>query len=115
MHIGYPIAPMPMISCPLCGKMSSMEFYNPNHFADDIYVVTVRGLGRGRGFEVTARESIFSPLNRIDPHINRTLEDLRDRTLDILNMLNDRGIVPEAELVQRMHSRRVQRYVRYGS
>src|SRR5208337_1590492 len=106
---------MPMMSCPLCGKMSSMERYNPNRFADDIFVIEVTGLGRGRGFEVTTRDSIFGIHNRMDPDIDRTLCDLRDRTLDILNMLDERGIIKETELVERMHQRRVQRHMSYGS
>ena len=92
-----------------------MERYNPNHFADDIFIVEVSGLGRGRGFEVTNKASIFSPHSRMDPIIDRTLGDLRDRTLDILNMLDERGIISENELVERMHERRVQRLMRYGS
>ena len=91
-----------------------MERYNPNHFADDIFILEVSGLGRGRGFEVTNKASIFSPHYRMDPVIDRTLGDLRDRTLDILNMLDERGIISENELVDRMHERRVQRYMHYG-
>ena len=113
--IGYPIGFMPMMSCPLCGKMSSIERYNPNIFADDIFIVEVSGLGRGRGFEVTNRGSIFSAHYRMDPIIDRTLGDLRDRTLDILNILDERGIIRENELLERMHQRRVQRFMRYGS
>ena len=105
---------MSMLSCPLCGKMSSIDRYNPNFFADDIFVVEVRGLGRGRGFEVSIRDSIFSEHCRLDPNIDRALDDLRSRILDILNMLDDRGIIPEAELVARMRQRRVQRFMRYG-
>jgi hypothetical protein len=94
--------------------MSSLERYNPNYFADDIFIIEVRGLGRGRGFEVTTRDSIFEFHHRMDPYIERTLGDLRDRTLDILNMLDDRGIIEEGELVERMHNRPVQRRMRYG-
>jgi hypothetical protein len=92
-----------------------MERYNPNYFADDIHILEVSGLGRGRGFEVTSRSSIFSAHNRIDPIVDRTLSDLRDRTLDILNMLHERGIIRENEVVERMHQRRVQRLLQYGS
>jgi hypothetical protein len=93
--------------------MSSIERHNPNYFADDIFIVEVSGLGRGRGFEVTNRGSIFSAHYRMDPIIDRALNDLRDRTLDILNMLDERGVVRETELVERMHQRRVQRLIQY--
>jgi len=106
---------MVMMSCPLCGKMSSVERYNPNYFADDIFILELKGLGRGRGFEVTNSSSIFSPTNRTDSIIDRALSDLRDRTFDILNMLDERGIIRETEIVDRMHQRRFQRLVQYGS
>ena len=104
-----------MMSCPLCGKMSSVERYNPKYFADDIFILELKGLGRGRGFEVTNSSSIFSQTNRMDSIIDRALGDLRDRTLDILNMLDEQGIISESELVDRMHQRRVQRLVEYKS
>jgi len=117
MAIGYPIGSdvMVMMSCPLCGKMSSVERYNPNHFADDIFILELKGLGRGRGFEVTNSSSIFSPTNRMDSIIDSALGDIRDRTLDILNMLDEQGIIRETEIVDKMHQRRVKRLLQYGS
>ena len=105
---------MTMISCPLCGKMSSLERYNPNYFEDDIYVLELSGLGRGRGFVLTSKDSIFSVQSRMDSIIDRALGDLRDRILDILNMLDERGIIREDEIVDRMHARAVQRFMAYG-
>lgn len=50
---------MTQFSCPICGKNSSYSKYDPTNFDDDIIGIEVRGLGRGRGFEVTERYSLL--------------------------------------------------------
>ena len=50
---------MTLFGCPICGKNSSYSKYNPINFNDDILGIEVRGLGRGRGFEVTERYSLL--------------------------------------------------------
>ncbi len=40
---------MSQLICPLCGKFVSVRYYDPSGFEDDILLVQVRGLGRGKG------------------------------------------------------------------
>jgi len=50
---------MSQFICPLCGKFVSVSKYDPSDFEDDILLVQVRGLGRGRGVEVVGRYSLL--------------------------------------------------------
>jgi len=50
---------MSQFICPLCGKFVSVSKYDPSDFKDDILLVEVRGLGRGRGVEVVGRYSLL--------------------------------------------------------
>ena len=45
--------------CPLCGKIVSVSRYDPSDFDDDILLIQVRGLGRGKGFEVAEKYSLL--------------------------------------------------------
>ncbi len=44
---------MSHVNCPLCGRNQALSKFNPKALDDDIYVVSFRGLDRGRGFEKT--------------------------------------------------------------
>ena len=37
--------------CPLCGKYSVVEKYNPDEYTNEIPIVEFKGLGRGKGFK----------------------------------------------------------------
>lgn len=50
---------MSQLICPLCGKFTSVRFYDPEDFEDDIKRVQVRSLGRGKGTERAWTVSIF--------------------------------------------------------
>ena len=60
--LGYPIhVDMEVVEvylvCPLCGKLAHLNSFTPDEYSDDIECVEMRGLGRGKGFEVTSRFS----------------------------------------------------------
>ena len=50
---------MSQFTCPLCGKFSSVRHYDPSNFEDDIMLVQVRGLGKGKGVEIVERYSLL--------------------------------------------------------
>jgi hypothetical protein len=89
-----------MLLCPLCGKSSSLDRYDPTGFEDDIFVQTLRGLGRGKGFKVTSTQSIFDldRTTRIESTINR----LCGRSLEIVGMMLENGVLTEEDLVDRL-------------
>lgn len=49
--------------CPLCGKFFSTRHYDPSDFEDDIFLVQVRGLGRGKGVEIIEKYSLLDGSN----------------------------------------------------
>jgi hypothetical protein len=76
----------------LCGRFVSLNHFDPSEFEDDIYVVEVRGLGRGRGVEVSERYSILKPGDE-------TVELIKDRILDLARLLLENGCLrPEEAL-----------------
>ena len=52
--------------CPLCGKLAHLSRFNPDEYDDDIQVVEMKGLGRGKGFEVTSRFSALGDEELMD-------------------------------------------------
>jgi len=50
---------MSQLICPLCGKFVSVRYYDPSDFEDDILLVQVRGLGRGKGVEIVETYSLL--------------------------------------------------------
>jgi len=69
--IGYPIhVDMEVVEvylvCPLCGKLAHLNSFTPDEYSDDIKCVEMRGLGRGKGFEVTRRFSALGDEELMD-------------------------------------------------
>ncbi|OLD05394.1 MAG: hypothetical protein AUF79_01615 [Crenarchaeota archaeon 13_1_20CM_2_51_8] len=50
---------MSHITCPICGKSSFLRNFALEKMGSDIYVYSVKGLGRGKGFETTTSDSIL--------------------------------------------------------
>ena len=71
---------MSMLSCPLCGKRSSVSHFDPASLDGDIYLIEVSGLGRGRGFTDTARYSALGDASITQP--------IADRCREILAMID---------------------------
>ena len=61
----------------------SLKIFDPGRFESDIYAVEVRGLGRGKGVEVT---EIYSVLD--DPEI---VEPIRDRCHELIKIIDGKG------------------------
>jgi len=79
---------MSQINCPICGKYTpETSFLKPKEI-HDINGVYMRGLGRGKGFEVTDRYSL-----RNDKQLTAVIADRCRRTLKLidgsLNLSND--------------------------
>lgn len=84
---------MTQLACPLCGKNTSLNSYDPSQFDLDIYEVEMMGLGRGKGFRVVGKHSLLG-----EPE---TLAPLRERLLDLVELLHRRNIIDDAELQER--------------
>ena len=72
---------MSQLICPLCGKFVSVRYYDPSDFEDDILLVQVRGLGRGKGVEI---EETYSLLDGGETYL---LDLIRDRVAVLFNLL----------------------------
>jgi len=80
---------MSQLVCPLCGRFVGVKHFDPRFFEHDIYAVEVRGLGRGRGFEVVGRYSVLDDLSITGL--------IADRCHRILNMIEGDGGLPAGE------------------
>ncbi len=84
-----------MLICPLCGKSSSLEHFDPSGFDLNIYIQEVHGRGRGRGFERGPRISVLG-----DDEITSIIVD---RVLEIVKMLIDNECLDEIELLSKLN------------
>lgn len=82
------------LQCPVCGKLSKLDGYDPSTLDDDIYVKTVTGLGRGRGFKWSPPKSVLGD-KAVTPLIAH-------RTLDILAMLVKAKSVNTTDVLRRI-------------
>jgi len=80
-----------MLVCPLCGKSSSLHYFDPSEHDLDIIVQEVHGLGRGKGFEVGSQTSVLGD-DEITPIVV-------DRVLAIVKMLIDNDCLKIEELL----------------
>ena len=83
-----------MVVCPLCGKSSSFEQFDPSDYDLNIYVYEVHGLGRGRGFSSGPRRSILGD-DEITPLI-------KNRVIDLVQMLIDNNCLTVQELLSEL-------------
>ena len=68
----------------------------PRSKSTDIQCVTVSGLGKGKGFAVTDRGSIFDAGYRND----LTIHAIAMRTLVILRMLKDNQVLTDGDIIR---------------
>ena len=73
------------VQCPTCGKSTAVEHFHPEDLDLDIKLITMKGLGKGRGFEVVNRRSALE-----DAEVD-VIEPIKNRTLDILKILIQSG------------------------
>ena len=85
---------MSQVICPICGKFFSVRHYDPSDFEDDILLVQVRGLGRGKGVEVVEKYSLLDGSN---PEL---LDMISDRVAVIYDLLYEDVEDDEAEDVE---------------
>ena len=48
---------MTHLRCPLCGRMAALSSFDPSEYEQDIVMVEMASLGRGRGFKVVEESS----------------------------------------------------------
>ncbi len=72
---------MSQVICPICGKFFSVRYYDPSEFEEDILLVQVRGLGRGKGVEIVEKYSLLGGSN---PEL---LDIISDRVAVIYDLL----------------------------
>jgi len=82
---------MSQFICPLCGKYVSVRYYDPSNFEDDILLVQVQGLGRGKGVEIVEK---YSLLDGSDPDL---LDLISDRIAVLYDLLYEDEEDEEAE------------------
>jgi hypothetical protein len=75
---------MSQLLCPLCGRLVSLKYFDPSGFDDDIYVVEVKGLGRGKGVKVVGKYSILG-------EDDETVRLIGERSLTLLKLLIEHG------------------------
>jgi len=74
---------MSQFICPVCGKFVSVAYYDPSEFVDDVLLVKVKGLGRGKGVAIVDTYSL------LDSEETQLLEQIRARILSVHNLLFD--------------------------
>jgi hypothetical protein len=83
---------MSHLLCPLCGKSSSLNNFDPSSFDLDIYVRKVKGLGRGRGFTIDSEVSALGDPSIVDP--------IKERILELAKMLHDNDKISDNDLAE---------------
>ena len=91
---------MSMLTCPACGKLSPLSRYDPRDYEPDILLCDLRGLGRGRGFEITLVRSAFELMGRSSVRV--AVERLCDRCLEILQMMLDNNVIGKQDVAERL-------------
>ncbi len=84
--------------CPVCGRSVGAKGYDPEGRPLDVLGKSFRGLGRGRGFEVSDEESILHT-NPDDP----VLLKIKDRVADVYDMFFEDDEDEFEELVDRIN------------
>ncbi len=87
---------MSHVNCPLCGRNQALSKFNPESLDDDIYVVSFRGLGRGRGFEKTGETSTMAPGDPVT-------DQVKDRCLAIIDFLLKSGCANTEEVYETLN------------
>jgi hypothetical protein len=85
------------LKCPLCGKQSPEKSFHPEDFEDDVLVVDVIGLGRGKGFANSEARSAFD-----DRGCEELLDKLASRTLEIVGLLVEEGLLGKDRVLDKI-------------
>jgi hypothetical protein len=81
---------MSHITCITCGLQCPISAFDPSKNDLDIYLVTKKGKGRGRGWEDVSKESVlgddvYTPV-------------VAERTLEICKLFHEKGIISDEDL-----------------
>ncbi len=87
---------MSHVNCPLCGRNQALSKFNPKALDDDIYVVSFRGLGRGRGFEKTGETNTMTPKDPVT-------DQVKGRCLAIIDFLLESGCANLEEVYETLN------------
>jgi hypothetical protein len=74
----------------MCGRNVSLSHFDPDSLDLDVMTQEMRGLGKGKGFASAGCGSILGK--------NDTVEKIKDRILDLLELFTDEGIVSKDEV-----------------
>jgi uncharacterized FlaG/YvyC family protein len=87
---------MSHLVCPLCGKNAPLSKFDPEYLDLDISLVSFRGLGRGRGFEVADRVSVLGDDDITPKVLNRVVEICKmfisEGIIDPVSLSNNLGL-----------------------
>ena len=87
---------MSHLKCPLCGRGVALSHFDPSDYDLDVYAFSVRGLGRGRGFEKTEE---FSILNSD----SETMALIKNRILELSKLFIDHNQLAETEVLRALN------------
>lgn len=82
----------------MCGKIMPERRFNPASLRDDFEVVTLGGLGRGKGFMVRSRESVFEDW---DKHAD-IIDAVAQRAIRIIEIMIEQGALTDSEMMSRL-------------
>jgi hypothetical protein len=83
------------ITCPVFGKSSFLRDFDPEKMNNNIYVYSVRGLGRGKGFQTTTSNSILH-----SPEYREVRGRLATRLITVLGLLAETGTISKEQIIQ---------------
>jgi hypothetical protein len=85
------------VTCPVCGKSSFLRDFDPEKIALDIHVYSVTGLGRGKGFRITASDSILR-----SPEYRQVRGRFAARMIAVLGLLSETGTISKEQIIQEL-------------
>jgi hypothetical protein len=85
---------MSHIRCPMCGLASALSRFDPTKLDKDIYIRSVRGLGRGAGFAAGPDISVLG-----DDDITSMV---KDRCFELIQLFLEKGIISNREIMTRL-------------
>jgi len=85
---------MSHLECPLCGKNAPLSSFDPCSLDLDLRLVSFRGLGRGKGFEVSDEYSVLGD-DVYSPQV-------AERALDLCRMFLDNRVIDSEQTMRKL-------------
>ena len=83
---------MEHVSCPMCGKSTAWENFDPDNLELDIQMLTFKGPRRGRGFQVVARRSTIADDD------DEIIEPIKNKVLRLVFFFHEKGKLTEEDI-----------------